>query len=236
MTVTYKETKVNYVCFGKGEKNIVYLHGWGGCIDSFMYFAKNIKAKSVLVDFPPFGKSEEPKIAWCLEDYEKVVKLILEKEKIKKYIIISHSFGSRVAICLASKYNDVEKLIITGGAGLRPKFNLKIKFRKIKYKIIKFFNKNAILGSKDYISLSNVMKKTFSNIVNQDLSEIARKITCKTLLIYGNLDKETPLYIAKKYNKLINNSKLKIYKNFGHFAYLENSEKFLKDCLIFIKE
>ena len=80
------------------------------------------------------------------------------------------------------------------------------------------------------------MKKTFSNIVSQDLSDLAKNIKCKTLLIYGGLDRETPLYMAKKYNKLIKNSKLKIYKNFGHFAYIQNSEEFIRDCLIFIKE
>ena len=107
---------------------------------------------------------------------------------------------------------------------------------KLKYKTIKTFNKNAVVGSKDYITLSAVMKKTFSNIVNEDLSYLAKNIKCKTLLVYGNKDKETPLYMAKKYNKLIKNSKLKIYKNCGHFAYIQNSEEFIRDCLIFIKE
>ncbi len=235
MNISYNGTLVNYKVVGSGKQNIVYLHGWGGNINSFMFVAQNIKATNILIDFPPFGESQEPKTPWCVEDYANAVKLVLKELNINKYIIISHSFGSRVAIYLANSYNKVDKLIITGGAGIRPK-QFKIFLRKTKYKIIKFFNKNAVVGSKDYIGLSSVMKKTFSNIVSKDLSDLAKNIKCKTLLIYGSLDRETPLYMAKKYNKLIKNSKLKIYKNFGHFAYIQNSEEFVRDCLIFIKE
>lgn len=235
MNLKYKDTLINYQVVGSGKENIVYLHGWGGNINSFLFVAQNIKANNILIDFPPFGQSEKPKSAWCVEDYANAVNEILKTLKVDSYIIVSHSFGSRVAIYLASKYNKVSKLIITGGAGIRPK-QFQIFLRKLKYKTIKTFNKNAVVGSKDYVKLNDVMKKTFSNIVNEDLSCLAKKIKCKTLLIYGNKDKETPLYMAKKYNKLIKNSKLKIYKNCGHFAYIQNSEEFIRDCLIFIKE
>ena len=235
MNIKYKDTIINYQVVGSGDENIVYLHGWGGNINSFLFMAKNIKANNILIDFPPFGESEKPKSPWCVEDYANAVKEILKTQKIEKCIIVSHSFGSRVAIYLANKYNCVSKLIITGGAGIRPR-QFKIFLRKTKYKIIKIFNKNAVVGSKDYVKLNDIMKKTFSNIVSEDLSGLARKIKCKTLLVYGDKDKETPLYMARKYNKLIKNSKLKIYKNLGHFSYIENSKEFIKASLIFIKE
>ncbi len=235
MKIEYKGIEVNYIKIGDGEKSVLYLHGWGGNINSFLRVAKNINATSILIDFPPFGESQTPINAWTVKDYAMLVKKIIDKENIKKFSIVSHSFGSRVAIYLSSIYNnDVEKLVITGGAGIKTRF-LKRFFRKIKYKIIKFFNKNAIVGSKDYVNLCPVMKKTFSNIVNEDLKCLCNKITCKTLLIYGNKDKETPIYMAKKYHKLIKNSKLKIYKNCGHFAYLENFNEFILDTNIFIR-
>ena len=191
--------------------------------------------KNILIDFPPFGKSDEPKTQFDIFDYSNIASLILKKEGVKEFSIVSHSFGTRVAICLCNRYN-VNKLIITGGAGLKPKNKIKKIIRKIKYKIIKIFNKNAQVGSKDYKNLSFVMKKTFSSIVNYDLSNLAKNINAKTLIIYGNKDKETPIYMAKKFNKIIKNSKLIIYKNCGHFAYLQNFEQFLIDTKKFIKD
>ena len=161
---------------------------------------------------------------------------ILQKENVKSCDVVSHSFGSRVAVCLQVKYRVFNHIVITGGAGIKPKSSIKKICRKAKYKIIKTFNKNAVVGSKDYVLLSGVMKKTFSNILELDLSNFAKGIDAKTLLIYGQKDKETNLYVAKKFNKLIKQSNLKIYKNCGHFAYLENLEQFLLDVKIFLRE
>ena len=236
MEIEYKNAKVNYITKGSGKKVILFLHGWGGNTQSFMPVCNVFKEKCILIDFPPFGKSEEPKEVYTLFDYAEIVYQILQKENVKCCDVISHSFGSRVAIIMQVKYKVFNKIVITGGAGIRPKNSIKKFCRKVRYKIIKTFNKNAVLGSKDYVLLSKVMKKTFSNIVNFDLSNYAKKIDIKTLLIYGKNDKETPLYMAKKFNKLIKKSSLKIYKNCGHFAYLENLEQFLLDVKIFIRE
>ena len=234
--IEYKQRLVNYIVCGEGEEALLYLHGWGGSIDSFKYLALTMPYKNILIDFPPFGQSQEPLSPYTLFDYAQIVYNILKEQKVNKLNIICHSFGARVAILLISLYNvNVEKLIITAGAGIKPKNKIKKIFRKIKYKIIKKINKNYCAGSEDYKKLSFVMKKTFSNIVNLDIAKYAEKINTKTLLIYGDKDKETPIYMAKKLNKLIKNSKLIIYKNCGHFAYLENGVQFLIDTKTFLK-
>lgn len=234
--IEYKNSLVNYCTIGESEQVMLYLHGWGGSVDSFKYLTTSLNYKNILIDFPPFGESEEPKTPYTLFDYAEIVYKILEKENAKKINIICHSFGARVAILLISMYNvDVEKLIITAGAGIKPKNKIKKIFRKIKYKIIKKINKKYLAGSSDYKKLSNVMKKTFSNIINLDIAPYAKKVNSKTLLIYGNRDKETPIYMAKKLNKYIKNSRLIIYKNCGHFAYLENNVQFLIDIKTFLK-
>ena len=189
MEILYKNTKINYICKNKGENAIVFLHGWGGSIASFSSLSEqldNFSTKHILIDFPPFGKSEEPKEVWTLYDYVECIKMILDAENVKKVIFVAHSFGGRVAICFANLYtNKVQKMIITGGAGIKPKKSLKKSVRKIKYKIIRFFNKKAKVGSKDYRNLSPVMKKTFSNIVN--LSVILEKIALLADTLFSSI-------------------------------------------------
>ena len=240
MEIIYKNTKINYTSKNIGENAIVFLHGWGGNSNFFMSLSNCIndyQTKHILIDFPPFGRSEEPKQVWTLEDYANCLYCILQKENIKKIIIIAHSFGGRVAICFDNIYtNIVQKMIVTSGAGIKPKKSLKRTLKKFLYKVIRFFNKNANLGSSDYKQLSPTMKKTFSNIVEYDLSELSKNIVCPTLLIYGNKDKQTPMYMAKTLNKNIKNSKLIIFKGCGHFAYIEKFSKFVNLTQMFIKE
>ena len=49
-------------------------------------------------------------------------------------------------------------------------------------------------GSEDYRRLSDVMRATFSRIVNEDLRYLLKDIKAPTLLIWGDQDDQTPPY------------------------------------------
>lgn len=203
---------------------------------NFFPLARSLKQmfNACLIDFPSFGKSSEPTKVWTLDDYKHIVLQVINKEKLQNITIISHSFGTRVALKMANCYNHIDKIVITGGAGLKRKKGVKVWFKIVFYKLAKkWLNQNKV-GSSDYKALSQNMKKTFVNIVNTCQTQDAKNIKCPVLLIYGKRDFETPLYIAKKFNKLIKNSKLKIYEKCGHFCFLEKAESFFDDVLNFI--
>ena len=79
------------------------------------------------------------------------------------------------------------------------------------------------------------MKQTFVNVVNEDLSIFASKIICETLIVWGEKDKETKLWMARKLNRLIKGSKLKIIDGAGHFCFLDDMQEFLIILDTFIK-
>lgn len=62
--------------------------------------------------------------------------------------------------------------------------------------------------------------QTFKNIIKKDLSKYYKQIPNETILLWGSLDQDTPLYQAKKLNKLIKSSALIVLKNATHFSYL----------------
>ena len=119
-------------------------------------------------------------------------------------------------------------------AGILPKRNLCYRFRVFRYKRLKIKAKNNFrikdklskFGSIDYKLLSPIMKHTFINVVNEDLTKFAKYIKSKTLIIWGDKDRETKPYMARRFNMLIKNSKLVFFKNSGHFSFLENKEEF----------
>lgn len=223
----YKGTKIHYQIIGSGEKLLVFLHGWGGCIESFKFICNglNFSYKALIVDFPPFGNSEEPKCVWTIYDYSNFVSEIIKKEHFENSCIVGHSFGGRVGIILASQ-GIGNKLILTSSAGMKVKRGLKYYLKVKFYKLCKILKIKNNMGSSDYKHLSSIMKKTFVNIVNTFLEKYAITINVPTLLVWGDQDKDTPMYMARKLKKLISTSELIIFKGASHFAYVEQSYKF----------
>jgi pimeloyl-ACP methyl ester carboxylesterase len=239
MSIDYKGTCVHYGVFGKqNNKTLFFLHGWGCDGNIFMQTISDLQKfyQCVVLTFPPFGKSGASKEVWQLEDYSKIVFEVKNQLDIKNFGIICHSFGTRVAINYSNCYNNVNVLVITGGAGIRPRRGIKYYFKVWFYKIFKKLLNTKKYGSSDYKKLDGKMKKTFINIVNSHQNSNAKNIKIPTLLIYGDKDKQTPIYMAKKYNKLIKKSVLKIYKGADHFAFITKRELFFSDTLEFLKK
>ena len=64
------------------------------------------------------------------------------------------------------------------------------------------------------------MKKTFQNIVNENIKKHYKNIDCETLILWGEYDYDTPLKDAYLLNKIIKKSSLIIYQKANHFSYL----------------
>ena len=235
---------MNYLKFGNSSDFIVFLHGWGANKNSFIWLKDNFSDKSLIfVDFPGFGDSPEPENPYYVSDYVKILKEILDNYEIKCLILVGHSFGGRVAIKFSFLYqNEYEKfkVCLVDSAGILPKRGIKFYYNYHKFKFYKKFFPNSKkiknFGSSDYRKLSNIMKQTFIRIVNEDLSFYAKHINAKTLIIWGKKDKETKLYMAKKLKKLIKNSKLVVFKDAGHFSYLDKPLDFTLLLDSFIKD
>lgn len=225
-------------------KLVLFLHGWGGNKFSFinLYNFLSQYGYSVLsVDFTGFGESRALKKDYTIFDYAFDLKIFLESMNIDDFYVVCHSFGSRVA-SIINQWFKIDKMVITGGAGLKEKFNIKKTFKIYEYKFKKFLVKHCLLnekclnkyGSEDYKSLPPYMKKTFVNVVNQDLKNYYKKIQGNVLLFWGKNDNQTPLYMAKKLNKIIKNSWL-IVESGSHFCYIENDFLFCNKVLEFFK-
>lgn len=204
------------------------MHGWGGNCDSFAAIARSFSKthRVTLVDFYGFGKSPHPLQALTLQDYASGVLEIIEKTGMKNVSVIGHSFGGRVAILLAQTY-AFDKIVLVDSAGIKPRRKLSYYWKVYSYKLAKKLHLSTarFKGSEDYSRLSPVMKKTFCNIVNYDLSPLIKQITAPTLIYWGKNDKATPMYMAKKMNRWIKNSGLVVVEG-GHYAYLEQSAHF----------
>ncbi len=227
----------SYEIVGNGKETpIVFLHGWGGDERSFLFFARTFQdRKNFLVEFPPFGKSSEPVAPLSVSLYAKIVIQLLKENNIDKFYIVAHSFGARVAVEMCKLGFTPQKMVITGGAGIKKKKNFKTKVKIVRYKLTKYlcecgfldFKRLKKFGSSDYMALSPMSKATFVNVINYDQTKFLRYISCPVLLYWGKNDKETPFYFTKIYKKHIKDCGV-ICVQGGHFAYLENAKEFLR--------
>ena len=81
-------------------------------------------------------------------------------------------------------------------------------------------------GSRDYAALSPEMRKTFVKVVGYDQSALISHIKNPTLLIWGDRDAETPLWMGQQMEKEIADSGLVVLEGGTHFAYLEQAARF----------
>ena len=117
--------KIHYTVQGEGNP-IVLMHGWGCNLTTLASVEKvAVETHKVYnVDFPGFGKSQEPTEVWGVEEYTQIIEQLVKDEQIENPILLGHSFGGRVGILYASR-NEVDKLILVDAAGVKPRRSFK---------------------------------------------------------------------------------------------------------------
>ena len=98
-----------------GEKPLVFLHGWGQNTEMMLPVAKPFieNHEVILIDLPGFGKSGQLDRPYEVSDYVELLHKLLQKLDIKKPTLIGHSYGGKISLLYASKY-EVEKLVLFG--------------------------------------------------------------------------------------------------------------------------
>lgn len=237
MKVIVQNLATEYKDEGSG-KTLLFLHGWQDNLHSFDKVS-NLLVKDyrvVRVDLPGFGGSELPKEDWDLSRYVSFVADFIKKLNLDIYAIVGHSFGGRILIKgSASDTLKVEKIILIGSAGVANRKTFRNYFFKFLAKLGKIFTLippflfwrdflrkkiYKMIGSRDYVK-AGALRKTFVRVINEDLSLSAKKISYPTLLIWGKNDTETPVYQGEKLSNLIQNARLEILPDSGHFVHQE---------------
>ena len=218
--------------FTKERKKILFLHGYLSRGSSFYnqikYFERDFDVYAP--DLKGFGDNVGMQFPYSLDDYVEEIKEYCCKNDIVSPHVIAHSFGARIAVkAVATEKLEIDRLVLTGAAGLKPKNTVKKTAKKVCFSILKKFipkQKLAFFYSKDYLALDPIMKESFIKIVNENLDGYLSAVKNKTLLIFGDRDRETPLYMAKRYVCGLQNNRLIILKGAGHFAFIDKPNKF----------
>lgn len=249
MIFAYDGAEMYYEVSGSGDRTLILMHGWGGSTESWIPVVRDFQKdmRVIAVDFPGFGKSPEPSSVWTVDEYARLMIAFIRWLNVNKVNLIAHSFGGRVALVISREAPElIDKQLLTGCAGLLPRHT---ESQKLSTRVIhavtavadnratrslfgdKFVDRarNAMrnhFGSADYKKASPLMKEILQKVVSQDLSDCLPHVCASTLLIWGENDTATPLWMGQEMEKTIKDAGLVVFNGAGHFAYLEQYARF----------
>ncbi|MBO5479541.1 MAG: alpha/beta hydrolase [Clostridia bacterium] len=241
MQIDINGYKINYEVEGEG-KNVILLHGWLASLETMKPIANHLKKhfKVYNIDVIGFGKSDLPREPLHTEDFGNFLHEFIKTLKIENPILIGHSNGGRTILNYASRQlGKINKIVLIDSAGIKPKRKISYYIKIYTFKALKKLLPNTEktkklrekvlgkFGSTDYKNSPEVLRKTMSIILNEDIREQLPNIQAPTLLIWGENDTATPIRDAKIMEKLIPNAGLVTYKQAGHFSYLDYLPNFL---------
>jgi len=214
--VDNKKFKIAYdILNPKREKNIIFLHGWGSNREIMKVFSENFKDfRHIYIDMPGFGKSSNDYVLTTF-DYAKIIDKFLDELKIKKDIIIGHSFGGKVATLLKP-----ELLVLLASAGIKlPKpFSVRAKIKFYKFlKSIGLSKFRKYFVSEDVRGMSENMYETFKNVVDEDFSKIFESYKRDVLIFGGEEDSAVPKEAIEIQSKLFKSNNIML--SGGHYFF-----------------
>lgn len=210
----------------------MFLHGYLSSGKSFAYqipfFEKEFRVFAP--DLKGFGENAGMEHPYSLDDYVEETLRYIKVNGLNKPHVIAHSFGARIAVKAAAENPEAfGRLVLTGAAGLKPKRKIGYYIKKGAFKTLKLFvpkEKLVRFYSEDYNKLSPVMKESFIKIVNEHTDGYLPYVKNRTLIIFGENDTETPLYMARRFNERIDGSRLVVIKDAGHFSFIDKPVRF----------
>jgi non-heme chloroperoxidase len=249
----------------KGEKTIVFLHGWPGSNELFEYQFDRLPKlgfRCIGIDMRGFGNSDKP---WSGYDYDRLsddVKCVIDTLKLKDITLAGHSTGGAIAIRYMARHKGygVSKLALFDAAApsliKRPDFPYGLDKSTVD-QIIKgtltdrpkmlrdfgdiFFYQHTSEAFSDWffnlgLKAAGWATAAIANTwINEVLFSDLKAIDVPTLIIHGIHDKVVPFELGEIQNKSIRNSKLIPFKYSGHGTFYDQLDEFNEELVKFIE-
>ncbi len=241
--------QTHFIKLGEGSP-LLLLHGWGSSAQLMLPLATKLAQKNTcyVLDFPGFGKSRTPATAWDVSAYAHFTQQFVEQVIGEKTALLAHSFGGRITLKLLEQSWSsawISKVLLTGGAGMKPRRTWRFYYRKYLAKALKApflilpksMQEKGLtrlrstelwksLGSSDYKQLEGVMREIFVKTVSEYLEKTLPNISHEVFLLWGKNDDDTPWYQAERLQSGIKNSALVGIDDAGHYAFLDQPTTF----------
>ncbi len=187
-------------------------------------------------DIPGFGLTERPNWMRDMSDYVLYFRDLLETLGLDKAIVVGHSLGGWMAVEVAVWFPErVEKLVLSNAAGIRvkgtpiadlfamnPQEVLMACFDNLAAAMPLMpaeFNTDYLLSQ--YRQLTTLASLAWNPAYDPKLERRLERISCPTLIVWGQHDRLIPPIYGDTFHRLIANSELVKLEGTGHMPMFE---------------
>ena len=229
----------------KTKKNIVLLHGWGAETKKLEPLKKSLNKLGWKAFLPKLAGFENPapKNIWGIKEYSEQVYVEAKKYFGKdRFFVFGHSFGGGIAIKLsANNSSKISGIILCATRGIsrgnllkRILFSLVAKIGKVFLVVPPLANTFKKLLYKaarehDYEKTDGIMREVFKKVISEDLKPLIKKSKERTLLLWGENDRITPIGDAFFIKDALPKATLITYDGIGHRLPYEKPEELARE-------
>lgn len=200
-------------------------------------------------DIPGFGLTERPDWMRDMSDYILYLRDLMDTLSLEKPLLVGHSLGGWMAVEVAVWFPErVGKLVLSNAAGIRVKGSpignlLAMNGQEVLAACFDDLSAAApLLPSEvniDYLMTYYRERTTLAALAwnpNYDprLERRLERVTCPTLIIWGEHDRLIPPIYGETYYTLISGSKLVMLQGTGHMPMFEQHEAWSKQIADFL--
>lgn len=223
---------------GSRPPTVLALHGWGRTHSDFDRVLTGFDAISV--DLPGFGATPPPSAVWGARDYAAALIPILQEFE-EPPVVVGHSFGGRVAVCVAASHPELVSALLIIGAPLvrppdRPGARSPLRYRAVRFlRGLRLIPESRLeearqrFGSIDYRSANGVMRDILVRVVNETYEQELSQLSTRTHLLWGLDDEAAPVAGARLAKDLLDQApaeaSMALLTGIGHDVLAEDPDK-----------
>jgi len=233
-------------------KPLLYLHDHGLGNIWLAYHQSLAQSFHVFApDIPGYGLTERPNWMRDMSDYILYFRDLLDQLDLDKALVVGHSLGGWMAAELALWYPErLEKLVLSNAIGIRVKgspvadiFAMNPQevlatcfddFSAAMPLMPAAFNTDYLLSQ--YRQLTTLASLAWNPGYDPKLERRLERITCPTLIIWGQNDRLVPAVYGDAFHRLIANSELVKLEGTGHMPMFEKPAEWTRVIREFLLE
>ena len=214
-------------------KAVMFIHGLSAKQEDNEYFINKMKnyRNIELFTFTLPGHENDTTTKstgkeWLDKSEEELKKIL---KKYKKVTIVAHSMGTILAVNLASRYKEVDKLVLISSAFKFGSFKQNKEDLKniLTNKVDKEVGTGFEGAIKKFFAIPKSVMIEYKKLADNNKENI-KKVTCPTLLLHGDIDNVISVYSSKfVYDNLNCKKELVILENVRHQVFKSTKKEII---------
>lgn len=246
MKITVNNTGINVQQHGSGELALVFLHYYGGSSRTWQSVISQLPDhyRTVAIDHRGWGLSDAPQSGYRIADLASDAEGVIAALKLKRYILIGHSMGGKVAQLMASRRpKGLEGLMLIAPSPPSPMVlsteeRDRLTSAYSSRESVEFVIDNVLTSRplssalreqviEDSLSAAAEAKSAWPDIaMREDITREVASINVPVRVISGDLDRvDTPKTLQRELLPRIPHAAMKIIHGTGHLSPLESPQE-----------